>query len=117
MYIYISTYLRIYVSISNPYHTYSFFLSFYPISSIYLPVYLSIYILYICRKLCHLLADIDEWGQIVILNILTRYGRTQFEDPSKARATGVKKKQPKSATIKYRYSDSESGNNNNNNNI
>jgi AP-3 complex subunit beta len=35
------------------------------------------------RKLCHLLADIDEWGQIIVINMLTRYGRTQFEDPNK----------------------------------
>lgn len=25
------------------------------------------------RKLCHLLADLDEWTQIVVLNVLTRY--------------------------------------------
>jgi len=35
------------------------------------------------RKLCHLLADVDEWGQISLLNMLVRYGRTQFEDPNK----------------------------------
>jgi AP-3 complex subunit beta len=35
------------------------------------------------RKICHLLADVDEWGQIALLNMLTRYGRTQFEDPNK----------------------------------
>ena len=33
------------------------------------------------RKLCRLLADNDEWGQIVILNTLTRYSRTQFTNP------------------------------------
>jgi len=35
------------------------------------------------RKLCMLLADIDEWGQCAILNMLLRYGRTQFTDPNK----------------------------------
>jgi AP-3 complex subunit beta len=35
------------------------------------------------RKLCHLLADIDEWGQIIVLNVLTRYVRTQFTDPNR----------------------------------
>lgn len=35
------------------------------------------------RKLCHLVADVDEWGQIMIINLLTRYARTQFEDPKK----------------------------------
>ena len=27
------------------------------------------------RKLCNLLADIDEWGQVVIVNMLLRYAR------------------------------------------
>ncbi|CAH0478516.1 unnamed protein product [Peronospora belbahrii] len=31
------------------------------------------------RKLCHLLADIDEWGQTVTLNVLVRYCRQQFQ--------------------------------------
>ena len=35
------------------------------------------------RKLCNLLADIDEWGQVVIVNMLLRYARTQFVDPNK----------------------------------
>lgn len=34
------------------------------------------------RKLCHLLADVDEWAQITILNVLTRYLRSQFTDPA-----------------------------------
>jgi len=33
------------------------------------------------RKICHLLADFDEWGQTVALNVLLRYGRTQFLSP------------------------------------
>jgi AP-3 complex subunit beta len=33
------------------------------------------------RKLCNLLADIEEWGQIAIINLLTRYGRSQFANP------------------------------------
>ena len=35
------------------------------------------------RKLCNLLVDIDEWGQVVIVNMLLRYARTQFVDPNK----------------------------------
>lgn len=35
------------------------------------------------RKLCTLLVDVDEWGQVVILNMLTRYARTQFINPNK----------------------------------
>lgn len=33
------------------------------------------------RKICHLLADFDEWGQIITLDLLLRYGRTQFLAP------------------------------------
>eukprot|EP01099_Mayorella_cantabrigiensis_P004002 TRINITY_DN3002_c0_g3_i1.p1 TRINITY_DN3002_c0_g3~~TRINITY_DN3002_c0_g3_i1.p1 ORF type:complete len:276 (-),score=55.37 TRINITY_DN3002_c0_g3_i1:7-834(-) len=35
------------------------------------------------RKLCQLLADIDEWGQIIVVNTLVRYARTQFLDPDR----------------------------------
>ena len=34
------------------------------------------------RKLVSLLVDVEEWGQVVILNMLTRYARTQFADPN-----------------------------------
>ena len=34
------------------------------------------------RKLVNLLADVDEWGQVSVINMLTRYARTQFVDPS-----------------------------------
>ena len=34
------------------------------------------------RKLCHLLVDVEEWGQVVIVNMLLRYARTQFVDPN-----------------------------------
>lgn len=33
------------------------------------------------RKLCNLLIDVDEWGQVIIVNMLTRYAITQFADP------------------------------------
>ena len=35
------------------------------------------------RKLCSLLVDIDEWGQVAVIHMLTRYARTQFVDPNK----------------------------------
>ncbi|XP_029431280.1 LOW QUALITY PROTEIN: AP-3 complex subunit beta-1 [Rhinatrema bivittatum] len=35
------------------------------------------------RKLCNLLADVEEWGQVVIIHMLTRYARTQFVSPWK----------------------------------
>lgn len=34
------------------------------------------------RKLCNLLVDVDEWGQVTIINMLTRYARSQFTDPN-----------------------------------
>nr|CAD7200958.1 unnamed protein product [Timema douglasi] len=34
------------------------------------------------RKLCNLLVDVDEWGQVIIINMLTRYARTQFRNPN-----------------------------------
>ncbi|XP_039933620.1 AP-3 complex subunit beta-2 isoform X2 [Hirundo rustica] len=34
------------------------------------------------RKLCNLLIDVEEWGQVVIINMLTRYARTQFLSPN-----------------------------------
>ncbi|XP_066491013.1 AP-3 complex subunit beta-2 isoform X8 [Tiliqua scincoides] len=34
------------------------------------------------RKLCNLLIDVEEWGQVVIINMLTRYARTQFLTPN-----------------------------------
>ena len=34
------------------------------------------------RKLCNMVVDVDEWGQVVILNMLGRYARMQFVDPN-----------------------------------
>jgi AP-3 complex subunit beta len=33
------------------------------------------------RRICHLIADFDEFSQVVALGLLTRYGRTQFLSP------------------------------------
>ena len=30
----------------------------------------------------NLLVDVEEWGQVTLLNMLTRYARTQFIDPN-----------------------------------
>ncbi|CAF1526244.1 unnamed protein product [Rotaria magnacalcarata] len=35
------------------------------------------------RRLCNLIIDVDEWGQVTVLSMLTRYARTQFVDPNK----------------------------------
>jgi hypothetical protein len=40
------------------------------------------------RKICHLLTDMDEWGQIVIIDLMTRYCRQFFKEP-KALKQGV----------------------------
>ncbi|GAA6038326.1 hypothetical protein JCM8097_003945 [Rhodosporidiobolus ruineniae] len=37
------------------------------------------------RRWCKLLVDVEEWGQVVLLRVLARYGRTFFLDPA---ATG-----------------------------
>lgn len=34
------------------------------------------------RKLCALIVDVDEWGQVVIVNMLTVYARMQFANPN-----------------------------------
>uniref|UniRef100_A0A1E1XLB5 AP-3 complex subunit beta n=1 Tax=Amblyomma sculptum TaxID=1581419 RepID=A0A1E1XLB5_AMBSC len=41
------------------------------------------------RKLCNLLVDVEEWGQVEIILMLTRYARTQFVDPNAAAAAGA----------------------------
>ena len=33
------------------------------------------------RKVCHLLTDMDEWGQVIIIDALMRYCRTFFKQP------------------------------------
>lgn len=43
------------------------------------------------RKLCNLLVDVEEWGQVVIVNMLTRYVRTQFVSPNQADSTEEEK--------------------------
>uniref|UniRef100_A0A1L8DVV4 AP-3 complex subunit beta n=1 Tax=Nyssomyia neivai TaxID=330878 RepID=A0A1L8DVV4_9DIPT len=50
------------------------------------------------RKLCNLIVDVDEWGQVIIINMLTRYARTQFVNPNafeKVEEERKKKKPPK----------------------
>ncbi|KAL9645031.1 hypothetical protein ABK040_004524 [Willaertia magna] len=36
------------------------------------------------RKLCRYVVDCDEWGQVVIIQLLTRYGRAHFQSPFNA---------------------------------
>jgi len=33
------------------------------------------------RKICHLLADMDEWGQVIVIDTLARYCRRFFKEP------------------------------------
>ena len=71
------------------------------------------------RKLCEALVDLDEWAQIIALNVLTRYARTQFTDPrravsseeaaAKAAAKAAARSRPKKVRRKSGfYSDDES---------
>jgi AP-3 complex subunit beta len=58
------------------------------------------------RKFCKLLADLDEWGQIVMLNQLTRYARTQFCKPPLFVSSNVSVKKT-STTLNF-YADDDS---------
>ncbi|XP_045112281.1 AP-3 complex subunit beta-2-like [Portunus trituberculatus] len=46
------------------------------------------------RKLCNLLVDVEELGQVIIINMLTRYARTQFVDPNAGQIEVEDKEQP-----------------------
>ena len=41
------------------------------------------------RKLCHLLTDMDEWGQIVTIDVLSRYCRANFVYPGHGEAEKI----------------------------
>uniref|UniRef100_A0A914HB65 Protein kinase domain-containing protein n=1 Tax=Globodera rostochiensis TaxID=31243 RepID=A0A914HB65_GLORO len=43
------------------------------------------------RLFCRALADVDEWGQVVMIGLLTRYARTQFTSPFTSYAIGNRK--------------------------
>nr|CAG8572796.1 1593_t:CDS:10 [Entrophospora candida] len=58
------------------------------------------------RKLCRMLIDADEWGQIAIIGLLLRYGRTQFLNPN---PNGIKSSVKKKS--KNFYSDEEDSEN------
>ena len=45
------------------------------------------------RKLCVVLAEMDEWGQVTIVNLLARYARSQFVDPGRCGSGTVKSKE------------------------
>ena len=47
------------------------------------------------RKLCNLLIDVDEWGQVVIISMLTRYARNQFLNPYPASEANKEVSKPK----------------------
>ncbi|GAA5797433.1 adaptin N terminal region-domain-containing protein [Helicostylum pulchrum] len=64
------------------------------------------------RKLCSMLGDCDEWGQMSILNVLIRYGRSQFLNPN-PNGEDESKMQPKKKAItssKNFYSSDDSSN-------
>ncbi|KAG0368710.1 AP-3 complex subunit beta-2, partial [Mortierella sp. AD032] len=61
------------------------------------------------RKLCKMLVDMDEWGQITAMDLLLRYSRTQFLNPigksTTAPSTQAKKEK---SVVKSFYSDDDS---------
>ena len=57
------------------------------------------------RKLCHLLADLDEWGQITAMGVLVRYARMYFvapASPEEKKKKTKKSKEPKKDAKKGR---------------
>ncbi|KAH8414912.1 hypothetical protein KR215_009909 [Drosophila sulfurigaster] len=60
------------------------------------------------RKLCNLLVDVDEWGQVIIINMLTRYARTQFVDPNPDEEHGANDCLDGDATANERFYDESS---------
>lgn len=74
------------------------------------------------RKICHLLADLDEWGQTVTINVLIRYCHEQFQSPqifdqsetenafsSSSKRKNVKEMFPKRKVKRGFYSDEDEG--------
>ncbi|GBC07185.1 hypothetical protein RclHR1_00730034 [Rhizophagus clarus] len=55
------------------------------------------------RKLCRMLIDADEWGQVAIIGLLLRYARTQFLNPNPNEPRAIKKKKSRAF-----YSDEDS---------
>ena len=79
------------------------------------------------RKICHLLTDMDEWGQIVVLDVLQRYCRVYFRRPEEVgqgsaevidRQRRVVRKILEDGTVTVRHRDDyrEIGNDNGNGN-
>ncbi|GJJ71203.1 AP-3 complex subunit beta [Entomortierella parvispora] len=61
------------------------------------------------RKLCKMLVDMDEWGQITALDLLLRYSRTQFLNPQGRSAAPVTRPVKKTKPVaKSFYSDDDS---------
>lgn len=50
------------------------------------------------RKICHALADMDEWGQIVALQVLSRYARANLSQPKAKEGTAAELAGPSADT-------------------
>lgn len=57
------------------------------------------------------MVDVDEWGQVIIINMLTRYARTQFVDPNADETSDQENAQNASEENKKFYDDSDSDTN------
>ncbi|KAF9929787.1 AP-3 complex subunit beta-2 [Linnemannia zychae] len=61
------------------------------------------------RKLCKMLVDMDEWGQITAMDLLLRYSRTQFLNPiGKSSAPPPTRAKKEKSVVKSFYSDDDS---------
>ncbi|KAI9197460.1 adaptin N terminal region-domain-containing protein [Polychytrium aggregatum] len=56
------------------------------------------------KKLCKMLPELDEWGQVEVLTLLLRYVRTHFPDPRAPSSSASDSKRPAKANF---YSDDE----------
>eukprot|EP00658_Telonema_sp_P-2_P045702 TRINITY_DN3369_c0_g1_i3.p1 TRINITY_DN3369_c0_g1~~TRINITY_DN3369_c0_g1_i3.p1 ORF type:complete len:659 (+),score=208.98 TRINITY_DN3369_c0_g1_i3:144-2120(+) len=63
------------------------------------------------RKICRQLVECDPWGQVVIMNMLLRYARTQFTEPNGDRAKKLQqiKKEEEEAKKRQQLLEKEEG--------
>ncbi|KAF9185382.1 AP-3 complex subunit beta-2 [Haplosporangium sp. Z 767] len=60
------------------------------------------------RKLCRMLVDMDEWGQITAMDLLLRYSRTQFLNPIGKTTSPTNRAKKEKSVVKSFYSDDDS---------
>ncbi|EAU85554.2 beta-NAP protein [Coprinopsis cinerea okayama7 len=59
------------------------------------------------RKLCKVLIDVDEWGQVEVMRLLVRYARAMLAKPRVSRKTGSREQTPEGKGTKGNEEDEE----------